>query len=89
MDIGMVSMDSVGRVLIPKKARNAFKSRRFLVQVEEDEIRLKPVKSWDDLFGSLKGLDRRKLERMRREDAEHDEALAGHVRAVRTGRRNR
>ena len=69
----IVTVDGVGRVVIPKWARALFKTQKFALQVESEEIRLKPVKTWDDLFGLIPELSLEGLKKMRREDAANDD----------------
>ncbi len=67
----VVTIDVLGRLLLPKHIRDLFKTKRFVVNVEKDEIILKPVKTWDELFGSFPGLNTKLLKKMREEDAEY------------------
>lgn len=66
----VVTVDAFGRLLVPKNVRRAFPTKRFSLNVEDDEIRLTPIKGWESLFGSIPSLSVKKLEQMRREEAE-------------------
>jgi len=57
MDI-FVKMDRSGRLVLPKKFRDTFRTREFNVNLENNErIVLIPVKSTDEMFGSMRDLD--------------------------------
>ncbi len=43
-----------------------------MVNAKENEIVLKPVKTWDDLFGSVPGLDIKQLLKLREEEASYE-----------------
>ncbi len=88
MDGEIVEMDRVGRIVVPKRLRKAFKTFRFFIQADDGELRLRPLKSWDELFGCLPNLDRRDLDELDREDG-LDEPVLGHVRVVRSRKRDR
>ncbi len=51
----IVSFDAFGRLLIPSFVRKLFATRRFALEVKDEEIVLRPVKTWKELFGSLPG----------------------------------
>ncbi len=68
----VVSLDMFGRILIPMEIRKKLTSKRFAMQVENEEITLKPLKSWDELFGIMHGISTKDLKKMRREDAENE-----------------
>ncbi|MEK6924253.1 MAG: AbrB/MazE/SpoVT family DNA-binding domain-containing protein [Candidatus Micrarchaeota archaeon] len=68
----VVTIDALGRLLIPKQVRESFNTRQFYLHAEREELRLTPVKSWDELFGSLPSLSARDLKKMRTEDAAND-----------------
>lgn len=57
----VVSMDSVGRIVLPKFLRKLLKTNKFVVVFEDNEVRLKPILSWDEAFGSMKNLDLKKF----------------------------
>ena len=67
----VVNVDKAGRLLIPKTVRDKFSTERFLLETEKDEITLKPLKSWDELFGSMPELRQDQLKKLRKEEAEH------------------
>ncbi len=66
----VVSIDEFGRLLVPKAIRRLFSARKFALQFEEDEIKLTPLKTWDEFFGSSPELNVRRLEKLRREEEE-------------------
>ncbi len=51
----IVKMDKTGRILIPASIRRIIKSRLFMIEIVDDEIRLKPLKVIDltSLFDSI------------------------------------
>jgi bifunctional DNA-binding transcriptional regulator/antitoxin component of YhaV-PrlF toxin-antitoxin module len=67
MTENVVVVDRHGRVVIPKSIRKIFKTNRFEIGVKREKIELKPIKSLDELFGSLPELD---LKRIRKEHEE-------------------
>jgi len=53
-----VNVDRHGRMVMPKPIRDAVKAHRFSVKLEDGEkIVFIPVKSTDEMFGSMPGLD--------------------------------
>lgn len=68
----VVCIDDVGRLLIPKNIRSIFKSKKFALEVEKGEIKLKPLKSWDELFGCMPKLSIKDLKKMREEEAGYE-----------------
>lgn len=71
MSVLVVEVDKSGRLLIPKSVRDKFSTHRFLLETQKDEITLKPLKTWDELFGSIPELKTDRLKKLRKEDAEH------------------
>lgn len=67
----LVSFDEFGRLLVPKKIRKAFSTNKFALRVENEEIRLIPIRTWEEFFGSIPELSVKLLKRLRREEAEH------------------
>ncbi|MCD5409927.1 MAG: AbrB/MazE/SpoVT family DNA-binding domain-containing protein [Methanocellales archaeon] len=53
----VVVVDTHGRIVIPKRVRKVFKTNKFEIEVRNEKIELKPIKSLDELFGSLPELD--------------------------------
>jgi len=64
MPENIVVVDNQGRIVIPKSIRKSFKTRKFEIEAAGEKIELKPVKSLEELFGSLPLLD---LKRIRKE----------------------
>ena len=71
MENVVVSIDSLGRVLLPKKIRQLFTARKFAVEVKNEQITLKPLRSWDDLIGIAPNAKIETLMKLREEDAEY------------------
>ncbi|HLD75961.1 MAG TPA: AbrB/MazE/SpoVT family DNA-binding domain-containing protein [Candidatus Norongarragalinales archaeon] len=67
----VVDVDKAGRLLIPKTVRDKFSTQRFLLETEKDEITLKPLKSWEELFVNMPELRQDQLKKLRKEEAEH------------------
>jgi bifunctional DNA-binding transcriptional regulator/antitoxin component of YhaV-PrlF toxin-antitoxin module len=57
----IITMDSSGRIVVPKKIRQKFPTNRFLVNSDGEKIELKPMKSLDALFGAVPELDLKKI----------------------------
>ncbi|MEK6954984.1 MAG: AbrB family transcriptional regulator [Candidatus Micrarchaeota archaeon] len=57
----IVAFDDLGRLLIPKKVREMFNARKFKLESSVDEIVLRPIKTIDDLFGTLPKLSTKGL----------------------------
>lgn len=68
----VVSFDNVGRLLLPKKVRQMFSARKFAVQIADDQITLKPIRSWDDLVGIAPNARIETLMKMREEEAKNE-----------------
>jgi len=53
-----VNMDKAGRLVLPKKIRETVHANKFSVElVAEDRLVFTPVKSADEMFGSMPDLD--------------------------------
>ncbi|MCD6483670.1 MAG: AbrB/MazE/SpoVT family DNA-binding domain-containing protein [Candidatus Odinarchaeota archaeon] len=52
--MSIVSLDSRGRITIPKEIRSKLKSKKFLIVLDGKNIVLIPVPELNDLKGSLK-----------------------------------
>ncbi len=53
----MVNIDKNGRMVLPKAIRKKMKSSKFAIDVEDEKIVFTPVKSIDDMLGSMPNLD--------------------------------
>lgn len=53
----IILMDKNGRVVIPGRIRKQYRTRKFLLEADEDGIQLIPVKSLESLFGTIPELD--------------------------------
>lgn len=58
-----VEVDKQGRVVLPKKLREAAGSTRFEVELEENRLVFVPVKKATEMFGTLKDFDMDKFRR--------------------------
>ncbi|ATZ60651.1 MAG: hypothetical protein BME93_00385 [Methanosarcinales archaeon Met12] len=65
-------VDTHGRIVIPKRVRKIFKTNRFEIGVKKEKIELKPIKSLDELFGSLPELDLKLIKREHEEEARNE-----------------
>jgi len=52
--VSIVSLDSRGRITIPKEIRSKLKSKKFLVVLDGENIVLIPIPDVEKLKGSLK-----------------------------------
>lgn len=68
----IVVVDAHGRIVIPKLVRRIFKTNRFRIEVKKEKIELKPIKSLDELFGSLPELDLKRIRKEHSEEAENE-----------------
>lgn len=68
----VVIVDMHGRIVIPKRVRNIFKTNKFEIEVRNEKIELKPIKSLDELFGSLPELDLKLIRREHEEEVRHE-----------------
>lgn len=71
MAVVVVSVDEFGRVVVPKRVREAFSTTKFALQMQDGEIRLTPLMGWGGLFGSIPELSTKMLDKLRKEDAEY------------------
>ncbi len=53
----VLKVDNFGRITLPKNIRNAVNALEFEVLIENREIRLKPVPSWEEMKGAFPKLD--------------------------------
>ncbi|MDP2796333.1 MAG: AbrB/MazE/SpoVT family DNA-binding domain-containing protein [Methanoregula sp.] len=70
----VITVDSTGRMVLPKKIRNLFDANRFEVRATENHIELIPIKSLDTLFGILPEIDMEKIYREHDREVEEDDA---------------
>jgi len=63
-------VDATGRMVLPKKIRDHFNTKRFEVRAKEGHIELIPVKPLESLFGILPEIDMKKIYQ------EHDHEVA-------------
>ncbi len=66
----IVVFDNLGRLLIPKKVRDAFNAKKFRLITKDEEMVLRPLKTLDDLFGALPKLSTKGIKEAH-EDDEH------------------
>lgn len=68
----IVIMDEFGRIMISKEIRKRFPARKFEIETGKGEIKLKPVKTLGELFGTLPKINmgefRKKHEREARDE---------------------
>ncbi|MFA5003288.1 MAG: hypothetical protein WC502_09980 [Methanolinea sp.] len=50
-------MDKNGRVVIPGRIRKQYRTRKFILEADEERIQLIPVRSLESLFGTIPELD--------------------------------
>ncbi len=64
-----VKLDESGRVVVPKKFREAFRTNEFKVTMEADErLVFMPVKSAEEMFGSMPDLNIKGFRREHRKE---------------------
>jgi len=68
----VVVVDEYGRIVIPKRVRKIFRTSKFEIDVKEEKIELKPIKSLDELFGSLPELDLKWIKREHEEEVRNE-----------------
>ncbi|MDI6640434.1 MAG: hypothetical protein QMC77_07335 [Methanocellales archaeon] len=68
----VVVVDRHGRIVIPKRVRKIFKTNRFEIDVKKEKIELMPIKSLDELFGSLPELDLKQIKKEHEEEVRHE-----------------
>ena len=66
----VIVVDATGRMVLPKKIRDHFNTKRFEVRAKEGHIELIPVKPLESLFGILPEIDMKKIYQ------EHDHEVA-------------
>jgi AbrB family looped-hinge helix DNA binding protein len=66
----VIVVDATGRMVLPKKIRDHFNTKRFEVRAKEGHIELIPVKPLGSLFGILPEIDMKKIYQ------EHDHEVA-------------
>lgn len=64
----VVSIDSFGRIALPKFLRELLKTNKFLAVVEDSNVRLEPILSWDEALGCAKKINLKKFEKQHEED---------------------
>ncbi|HIH20224.1 TPA: hypothetical protein HA244_03065 [Candidatus Micrarchaeota archaeon] len=64
----VVHIDKLGRMVLPAAIRKMFKTSSFFLVAEGKEIKLKPVPSWEEMRGSIKGLDSKAFLKERHEE---------------------
>ena len=65
-----VKIDRFGKIFIPKKIRKALSAEEFEINIEEGVVKLVPVRSPLELFGTLKDFDMSILDEIHGEDHE-------------------
>ena len=70
----VITMDSTGRMVLPKKIRDRFESNRFRVRETEGHIELIPVKPLSSLLGILPDLDLEAIYRDHDREVEEEDA---------------
>ena len=64
-----LTIDKFGRVLLPKEIRGNFTSHKLVARKEKGGILLKPVPSWDEVFGSCPNIDMKKFAKQHEEES--------------------
>jgi bifunctional DNA-binding transcriptional regulator/antitoxin component of YhaV-PrlF toxin-antitoxin module len=64
----VVNIDRFGKMFIPKRVRERLAATRFELEMEDENLILRPVRDPLEFFGALKGLDPSEVDRMREED---------------------
>ena len=54
----LVKLDDFGKIFLPKRVREKLTSREFVVEFDEGDLVLKPVRDPLEFFGALKGMKR-------------------------------
>ena len=67
-----VFVDNFGRIVLPKKIRKQFETRRFSAEIVKDKIVLEPAKGLETLLGAAKGLDVKDFIRWKRAEAKRE-----------------
>lgn len=67
MESAFVNVDRFGRVVLPKKLRGD--AETFEVVKIDEELRLRPVPTLDEMFGSMKNIDLKKFAAQHEEDS--------------------
>ncbi|OPX61776.1 MULTISPECIES: AbrB/MazE/SpoVT family DNA-binding domain-containing protein [unclassified Methanoregula] len=70
----VVSIDSTGRMVLPKKIRDHYGATRFMVRETEGHIELIPVPPLSSLLGILPGLDLEALYRDHDREVDEEDA---------------
>ncbi|KUG15196.1 hypothetical protein ASZ90_015152 [hydrocarbon metagenome] len=70
-------MDKNGRVIIPGRIRKHYRTRKFVLEADENRIQLIPVKSLESLFGTIPELDLARIYQEHEEEND-DESSASH-----------
>jgi AbrB family looped-hinge helix DNA binding protein len=70
----VIVVDATGRMVLPKKIRDHFNTKRFEVRANEGHIELIPVKPLDALFGILPEIDMEKIYREHDLEVEEEDA---------------
>ena len=70
----VIMVDATGRMILPKKIRDHFNTKRFEVRAKEGHIELIPVKPLDALFGILPEIDMEKIYREHDLEVEEEDA---------------
>ena len=53
----VVHIDKLGRLVLPVAIRKMFNTDSFLLKTEKNEVKLKPIPSWEEMKGSLSKVD--------------------------------
>lgn len=69
----VIVVDATGRMVLPKKIREQFKTRRFVVLEKQGHIELVPVKPLDSLFGIFPEINMEKMYREHDRDVEEED----------------
>lgn len=70
----VITVDTTGRMVLPKKIRDRFESNRFRVRETEGHIELIPVKPLSSLFGIFPDLDIEAIYRDHDREVEEEDA---------------
>ncbi len=66
----IVKLDRFGRILLPSSVRKLLRTKKFMVEIEEEEVKLRPIPEWEEMFGSMKKISISKFKKQHGEDME-------------------
>ncbi len=72
----LLKMDKSGRIVIPGRIRKKFPAGLFTVDVDDERIELRPVRSLPSLFGTVPGIDMKRLYEEHEEEVRDEQSAA-------------